>query len=183
MRNTANNYGGVAKALHWLVVAVVVGQIYLAITSFGTDEPLRKAALLALHRPLGVTILCLMIARLAWRLNSLQPALPGTLSPAGRGLARATHYTLYALLLLIPLVGWVKAGAEGINISFFGLFPILALTGTDDSLVQPLRMTHLYLNTALLALVPVHVLAALWHQFWRRDNTLRRMLPFRSPSA
>ena len=150
----------------------MIGQIYLAITAFGTDDPVRKAALLALHRPFGVTILCLMIARLAWRLANVQPALPGTLSPAGRGLARTTHYTLYALLLLIPLVGWVKAGAEDINAASLGLFPIPALTGPDDSLVQPLRMTHLYLNTALLALVPVHVLAAFWHHFWRRDNDL-----------
>ncbi len=178
LRNTASRYGVVAQGLHWLVVALVISQIYLAVAAFGALEPAREAGLLALHRPLGVTILCLMLARLAWRLMNVRPALVATLSGAQRGLARTTHWMLYALLLLIPLVGWVKAGADGVDLSYFGLFSVPHLTGPDEGLARTLRMVHLYLNTTLLALVPLHVLAALWHHFWRRDNTLRRMLPF-----
>jgi cytochrome b561 len=180
LRNTASRYGAVSKGLHWLIMVFVISQIYLAVAAFQATDPAREVALLALHRPLGVTILGLMLLRLCWRLINVQPALPDTLSPAGRGLARTTHWMLYALLLLIPLTGWVKAGAESIEVSYFGLFTLPGLTGPDDGLRQTLRMTHLYLNTALLALVPLHLLAALWHHFWRRDDTLRRMLPFGS---
>ena len=178
LRNTASSYGRVSQGLHWLVMALVIGQIYLAVAAFRAMEPAREAGLLALHRPLGMTILGLMLARLAWRLMNVQPALVATLSGAQRGLARTTHWMLYALLLLIPLTGWVKAGADGVDLSYFGLFSVPHLAGPDAGLAKSLRMVHLYLNTALLALVPVHVLAALWHHFWRRDQTLRRMLPF-----
>jgi cytochrome b561 len=177
IRNTETRYGAVSKSLHWSIMLLVVGQIYLAITAFGADDPMREAGLLALHRPLGMTILVLMLMRLAWRLTSVRPRPPPGLSAATRGLALATHWLFYGLLIAIPLTGWAKAGAESVSVGYFGLFTVPNWTSSDAALTQTLRMTHLYLNTALLVLVPVHIAAATWHHFWRRDNSLRRMLP------
>jgi cytochrome b561 len=182
VRNTATRYGVVAQLLHWLILLLVMSQIYLAVAAFRSTDPVREAELLDIHRPLGLTILILMLARLVWRVLNLQPKPADNLSGLQRGLARATHWTLYGLLLLIPLTGWLKAGAESISVSYFGLFTVPGLTGPDEALRQSLRVVHLYLNTALLLLVPIHVLAALWHHFWRRDDTLRRMFPYAGAS-
>ncbi|UCG73523.1 MAG: cytochrome b [Chromatiales bacterium] len=179
LRNSVRRYGYVAQGLHWLIVLLVFGQIYLAVAAFGADDPGRESELLALHRPPGITILGLILVRLAWRLiNDVPPAPSAIAAPLGF-VARATHWLLYALLISIPLVGWVKAGSEGIEVDYFGLFAVANWLGPDPALSQVLRMTHLYLNTALLGLVSLHVLAALCHQFWLKDGTLRRMLPVR----
>jgi cytochrome b561 len=167
----------VAQSLHWLILVLVMSQVYLAVAAFRSTDPVREAELLNVHRPLGLTIFVLMLARLVWRLLNAQPRPVANLSGLQRGLARATHWMLYGLLLLIPLTGWLKAGAESISVSYFGLFTVPGLAGPDEALTQSLRAVHLYLNTALLVLVPIHVLAALWHHFWRRDETLRRMWP------
>lgn len=179
LRNSVHRYGRVAQGLHWLIVLLVFLQIYLAVAAFGANDPGRESELLALHRPLGITILGLILVRLGWRLVNAVPPAPRTIAAPLRFVARATHWLLYALLISIPLVGWVKAGSEGIDVNYFGWFTVPNWLGPEPDLSQPLRMTHLYLNTALLGLVSLHVLAALWHQFWVKDATLRRMLPVR----
>ena len=109
MRNSREHYGPVAQGLHWLTMLLVVLQIYLAVAAFGADEPTREAQLLALHRPLGISLLALMVARLGWRLIHVVPPAPRSVGRPLRILARTTHWLLYGLLISIPLVGWIKA--------------------------------------------------------------------------
>ena len=175
-----SRYSPVAQALHWLVALLVASQIWLAITAFRAPDPAEAAALLARHRPLGLMIMLLMLARLGWRLANPPPPLPVTLNRPGRALARLTHRGFYVLLIAIPMVGWVKAGADGVAVQLAGTLTLPSLASPDPDVARTLRATHLYLNTMLLALLPLHVLAALWHQLWRRDGTLLRMLPGRA---
>jgi cytochrome b561 len=93
-------------------------------------------------------------------------------------MAGLTHLALYALLLALPVLGWAMSSASGTPVHFFGLTlpPIL---GEDDDLADTLQVWHVNAAWALLVLATVHVAAALWHHFVRRDRTLRMMLPRR----
>jgi cytochrome b561 len=177
LKTSGSKYGSVAQVFHWGILLLVGVQIYVAVLAFRSPDEAEAAALLARHRPLGIVILVLMLLRLFWRIGNPPPPLPATLNSAGKVAARATHWLLYALLVCIPLTGWIKAGAEGIPVSFFGMGALPALSGDNPALAETLRTVHLLLNTTLLVLVPVHIVAALWHQFWKHDGTLQRMLP------
>jgi cytochrome b561 len=185
-RNTASRYGYVATALHWVIVAGVVAQYFLA-EAAEDHEGARASAFSAagLHNSIGVTILALAVLRVLWRVVELPPALPQTMKRYERMLARLTHFAFYALLFALPLTGWALATADQQGLSFFGLFdlpqlrlgaqlPIEGGTLTEDQLEE----IHEVLFNVLLGLAALHIGAALKHHFFDRDNVLRTMLPW-----
>ena len=178
IRNNATRWGWLSMALHWLVVFLIVGQFVL--TSLAEDLPLglQKLIVLARHKSDGILILALVLVRLLWRRYSPGPALPGGLKPWERVLAHLTHYGLYALLLVTPLMGWLMSSAKGYSVSFFNLFPLPNLVGRSDAVYDFTHEAHELLAWAMAVLVGLHVLAALKHHFVLKDNVLRRMLPF-----
>jgi cytochrome b561 len=140
-----------------------------------------KLATLARHKSWGLTILGLTVLRLAWHWSNRQsPALPATLRPHERVLARLSHRGLYALLLfLMPLSGWLMSSARNFPVSWFGALQLPDLIGPDVEAYEFLRAAHGMLAALLFGLVLLHALAALTHHFVRKDDVLRRMLPFR----
>lgn len=180
-------YGGVAIALHWLIALLVIAN--LCIGEYFGDLPKSDPSLFALvqfHKSVGLTVLVLSIARLAWRLGHAVPPLPASMNAVLRVLARTTHVLLYVLIIIIPLSGWamVSASPLGLPTMYFGLFqwphlPVLShLTRAQKMpLHRDLMAIHATLATSAIILISIHVLAALYHQFVRRDNVLRRMLP------
>lgn len=178
LRNTPNDYGAVARTLHWLIVALLIAQFTLG--WIGADLPvsLRRLVLLARHKSLGATIFMLVIARLGWRLYSPPPALPGDMPRWQRVGAHASHWMMYALLLAMPIVGWLSSSASNLTVSWWGLFNWPDLVAPDETLAHTLKAFHKGLGWLLLAVVSVHVAAALWHHFARRDQVLSRMIPW-----
>lgn len=173
----ATRYTAVAQLFHWVVAALIVTQFALAWTADGLPLGIRKLALLARHKSFGMTVLVLAILRLSWRLTHPPPELPSGMRPIERTLARATHMAFYGLLLVMPLTGWMMSSAKNYSVSWFGLFTWPNLIGKNDAAFNLLRSTHDYLSGALLALAVLHVLAALKHHFWNKDDVLSRMLP------
>ncbi|HUX74346.1 MAG TPA: cytochrome b [Steroidobacteraceae bacterium] len=171
-------YGAVAQALHWLIAALIVVQFVLAKMAIGLPLGLHKLILLARHKSFGMTILVLAVLRLAWRLFNKPPALPAAMSRFDRGVARTTHAALYALLFAMPLTGWMMSSAKNYSVSWFNLFTWPNLIGPSDAAFKLLRSTHHLLSKLLLAVVVLHILAALKHHFWNKDGVLLRMLPF-----
>jgi cytochrome b561 len=144
------------------------------------DLPLggRKLALLARHKSVGMTVLMLAILRLLWRLKNPPPPLPSGMSRIEQIGARATHLVFYVLLFAMPLTGWMMSSAKNYSVSWFGLFTWPNLIGKNEAAFDFLRTTHDTLSYVLFAVAVLHILAALKHHFWDRDDVLVRMLPF-----
>ena len=177
LRNTTARWGSLAQLLHWLIVVLVIAQVALA--SLAADLPLglKKLAMLARHKSVGITILALVLARLAWRSFNPTPALPSTLRPYEKVLAHGTHAALYVLLILLPLSGWIMSSARNFAVSWFNLLQLPNLVAPNQRLYQAMISTHHVLAWILGGIVTVHVLAALKHHFVLKDDVLRRMLP------
>jgi cytochrome b561 len=177
LRNTLRRWGSLSQLLHWLIVVLIIVQVTLASMADDLPAGVRKIALLARHKSVGITILMLAILRLAWRWTNPTPLLPPTLKPYERTLARVTHALLYVLLFAMPLSGWMMSSARGFPVSWFGFFTLPDLVPKNKPLYEVLLTTHETLAWVLGAVVALHVAAALKHHFWLRDDTLRRMLP------
>jgi len=187
LRNTRHRYGTVAMAFHWLIAAGIVFMFFLGkyMLDLPSSDP-DKFTLIQFHKSTGLTILMLSLARLGWRLVNPVPPLPGEMPAWERSAARATHFLFYILIIGIPLSGWamVSASPLGLPTLWFGQFEWPHMSFLADlpradrtELRGPLHDTHEWLATGAVALLVLHVAAALKHHFWNRDNVLRRMVP------
>jgi cytochrome b561 len=170
-------YSPAAVALHWLTALFIVGGATLGLSMVDLPLSRQKFQWYAWHKWIGITIFLLTCARLAWRLRRPAPAQLQSMPVWQRQAAWGTHAALYALLLVIPLSGWLFSSATGVQVVYLGLLPLPNLIPKDKALADVLRATHLTLNFTLLVLVCVHSAAALWHHFVDRDAVLKRMLP------
>jgi cytochrome b561 len=182
-----DRYSTVAIALHWLIALGIIVNIGFGL--YFVDLPRAdpdRFFLTQTHKSIGLTILVLSILRVIWRLMNPAPPLPATMSPAMRFAAHATHFLLYVLIVFIPLSGWllVSSSPLGLPTMYFGWFAWPDLPFFSDLPRAAKKMwshefgaVHVYLAWSAIVLVTLHVLAALYHQFIRRDVVLGRMLP------
>ncbi|MGO1540236.1 MAG: cytochrome b [Luteimonas sp.] len=176
-KNTAQRWGGVSQALHWLVVALILLQGTLGLLMVDMPNSPDKIRAYALHKSIGLTILALAALRLGWRMHAGAP-LPVAGTPGWqRAGARISHWLLYALLFAIPLSGWLFNSAAGFPLQWFGLFNLPSIAATDPALRELAAATHEWLFWLLVALALVHAAAALHHHLFKGDATLARMLP------
>ncbi len=175
-----DRYTPTAIALHWLMVAVIAGGFALAV--YMVDLPLSPAKLkyFSWHKWTGITVFLLAFARVAWRLTHRAPPYAADFPRWQRRAAGAMHAVLYALILVIPLTGWLYSSAAGVTTVYFGVLPLPDLLAKDKALAELLKSVHVTLNYALLFLVLLHAIAALHHYFVIRDQILARMLPWTS---
>ncbi len=177
LNNTREEWGAVSKVLHWLVVALVLAMAWLGLTMGDLPNGPDKAATYALHKSIGLTLLAVVALRLAWRLAAGAPA-PVAGTPAWQArIAALTHWSLYALLLAVPLSGWVMNSAAGVPLQWFGVADLPAIAGQDQALREQAEDVHETLFWALASLALVHAAAALYHHLFVGDATLARMLP------
>jgi cytochrome b561 len=178
MPNTESRYSGTAIALHWLLAVAILGS--MAVGFYMSDLQLspQKLKLYNWHKWAGVAILLLSLLRLVWRLTHRPPALPQRIESAMPSWQlrayHASHHLMYALFIIVPLMGWAYSSMAGFPIVWFGVLPLPDFVAVDK---EPL---HGWLAYTLLALVVVHVAAALKHHFIDRDGLLARMRPGRA---
>ena len=175
---TPTRYTLVAQLLHWIIAGLIVTQFALAWSADDLPLGAHKLALFARHKSFGMTVLMLAIARLLWRFTHAPPPLPAGMTTIEHRLARATHIAFYVLLIAMPLTGWMMSSAKNYSVSWFGLFTWPNLVSQNDAAFEFLKSTHDYLSDALFAIAVLHILAALKHHFWNKDDVLVRMLPF-----
>jgi cytochrome b561 len=178
-RNTVSRYGFVAIALHWIIAAGIIAQYFLA--EAAEDHEVANGGTLSaadVHTSIGITILGLALIRVFWRLIEPPPARPPSMKSYEIALARAAHLAFYGLLFALPLSGWALTTAESEPVRYFGLFelPQLRIVGGEVREEQ-LEEVHEVLFNVLVGLAVLHVVAALKHHFFDRDNVLRSMLP------
>jgi len=135
-------------------------------------------SLVPLHKSLGLTVLALSLARVAWRLAHRPPPLPLDFAPWKRRVSAAGHGTLYALMILVPLTGWLRVSSGTRPLNWFGLFDLPKFPIAPRSAeAAAASSAHQILGYALAALAVLHIAAALHHRFVLRDGLIRRMLP------
>lgn len=177
VRSSEAGWGALLRAFHWLVAILIVVQAVIGLTMVGMDLSPAKVRVFALHKSIGMTILALVLLRIAWRLTERRPADPPTMPRWQRRAAHALHLVLYVLILAIPLSGWWFNSASNAPLVWFGWFDIPSLTGGLDPVWKPRALLlHQSLFWLLVALLVLHVGAALWHHFRQRDEVLLRML-------
>jgi cytochrome b561 len=170
-------YGGIAKALHWLIAFLLVAQFTVAWTMPDIHRGVEPVGLIGLHFSFGVVILALACLRLIWRLFHAVPLLAEGVPAWQNGVAWATHALLYLLLLVLPLMGWGNASSRGLTVNLFGFWALPPLLPAGSAFGRELGGFHVWTAYALLGLIGLHVAAALYHHFWLRDRVLLRMSP------
>jgi cytochrome b561 len=142
----------------------------------GISPRLLTPTLYAIHGTLGMTILVVMLIRLAWRLSNPVPRLPDTLRPIEKRLAHANHWLLYLFLIGMPIGGYLMVNARGYAVQFFD-WKLPFVIGKNEALAPWIFYGHLAGALTIIALVVLHAAAALRHEFVLKDNVLRRMTP------
>ena len=179
-RNSSERYGSASIALHWLMLLLLVA-VYATIELRGLfpkgSDP--REAMKAWHFMLGLGVFVLVWLRLF--LYATAGPVPPVNPPPGRWqalAARLMHVLLYAFMIAMPILGWLTLSALGKPIPFFGLH-LPALVGENKALAETLQELHETIGEAGYWLIGLHAAAALAHHYLLRDNTLRRMLPWR----
>ena len=177
-RNAADRWGGVSQLLHWTIAVLILAIGAIGLVMGELPRSPRYFWVYTAHKSLGLTVLALVLVRIAWRLHTGAPR-PVAGTPRWQAkLAAAVHVALYALVLAMPLSGWLYDSASGLRpFRWFGLAEVPKLSPPDESLADAMHGAHELLFWVLLALVAAHAAAALYHHFFRRDATLARMLP------
>lgn len=177
LKNDSQRYGAVAQLFHWGIVALIITQFFLAYKAAGLS-PIKKVPVLELHKSIGMTIFGLAILRLIWRWFNPVPSIPT--GPRWQQLAaHISHWALYALILITPVIGWLMSSARSFTVSWFRLITLPDLVEPSKPAYNFYHETHEILAFTLLVVALIHAAAALKHHFFDRDNVLRRMLPLK----
>jgi superoxide oxidase len=164
--------------LHWATVTLIAGMFASAWLLLASDRE-HAAMLLTVHRSLGVVTWVVAIFRLGWRLScAYLPPFPQNMPKVQQRLAKASEYGLYALLLSQPLTGLAQSLTRGRHFMLFA-WRVPSLMAGDKPLTALFHQIHALSAWVLLALIGLHILAALFHRFVLRDEVLQSMLPWR----
>ena len=178
LRNTSQTYGTVAKTFHWLIFLLIAGMVAVGFIMEGMAKGPDAFKLIGLHKSTGMVVLFLVSLRLMWKAANVAPLLPVSLHVFEKFLAHAGHFALYVLMFAMPLSGWAMSSAAGFPVSVYGWFVLPDLVAPDNTLKHQMIDLHGFLAWTLIVMVSLHVLAALLHHFYYRNNVLVRMLPF-----
>jgi cytochrome b561 len=168
-------YTRLAQLLHWLLALAIVLTFSFGLYMVELPFSPQRLKQYNWHKWAGMTILILSCARLLWRLTHRTPALLSNISAWQRLASSGTHALMYVLFFAIPMAGWAYSCALGFPIVLYGIIELPCMLARDPELAKTLKLVHQYAAYSLAALVIVHVLAALQHQFILKDGLLSRM--------
>jgi len=177
MTNTRDRYGALSITMHWLMflllVAVFACMELRELYPKGSEP---REALKSWHFTLGLTVFALVWLRLALRLSQAVPAITPQPARWQDILGKLVHLALYAFMLGMPVLGWLILSGEGKPVPFYGL-ELPGLIAENEALAENIEEIHTTIGELGYFLIGLHTLAALFHHYFLKDNTLRRMLP------
>ncbi|HEY0289488.1 MAG TPA: cytochrome b [Pseudomonas sp.] len=175
MSAPTSHFAPLARLLHWLMALMVIAMLFIGAGMVASISE-RHGWLLNLHKPLGIAILVLVVVRLIVRLSTKTPPLPADL-PAWQALAaKLSHYLLYALMLAMPLIGWAMISAAGDPVMLGHSVRLPSIVVANAETFAVLRKAHRYLAYLFFLTILMHLAAALFHGWIRRDEVLGSML-------
>ena len=175
LRNTSASFGGVSRALHWGMAALII--VSLAVIELSDLAPKGsewRRGMRDWHAQIGLIVLALVWFRLFWKLASVEPDIVPKPAALQRWAAHIVEWTFYALMVGLPLLGIAMMQADGKPVALLGM-SLPVVVGVDKVWAHRLEDIHEWLGNAMMVLIGVHVGAALWHGYVLRDNTLARM--------
>lgn len=167
-----------AKFFHWSTALLIAAMFVLGWLAVTYPMSPTKIQLFNLHKSLGLFILAWTVLRLSWRMSHATPPLPAATPRAEKQAAHLAHAALYILIVVMPLSGWVINSAADFPLKWFGLFRVPQIVEPDKHLQDTAALVHFILSWTILAVLALHVAAALRHHFVKNNDVLRRMLPF-----
>jgi len=167
-------FSPLSRVLHWLMALMIVAMLFIG-TGMAASVSERYRFLIAIHRPLGLAVLILVAIRLVNRLINPPPPLPDSLPPLQRVAAKASHVLLYALMFIIPLMGWGMLSAAPYPVVIYGSLRLPPILPQNPVLYSWLRELHADFAYLLFAVFLVHLGAALMHGLIRRDGVFESM--------
>jgi len=187
LKNSLASWGLVSRTFHWVMAVLIVGTSLFVLHVNDSMPWFTSSASIFItyihwHKAIGLLALLLVCARIAWRLRDRPPKV-ALLTPREERLAKWAHVGLYALMVAVPVSGWLASSAFGSPTKVFGLFEVPGIIPKSKPLVAPSYWAHFGLAWALLALVSFHIIAAFWHHDRRKDHTLRAMWSGRRTTA
>ncbi|MFM8615933.1 MAG: cytochrome b, partial [Alphaproteobacteria bacterium] len=175
----AGQYGAIAKLFHWVTLGLMLVALSLGFVIQHVKDA-SKMGFYALHESAGLTILFVAIARLIWRRLSPPPSLPNDMPKMMRAASAAVHHSLYALLILQPILGFMATNAWGFPMrgatAYLGFIEFPKFMEAWESLAKILSLLHSIGGWLLVVLIALHIGGALFHHAIRRDGTLMRMI-------
>lgn len=183
-RPQAHSWSAASKLFHWIMALTILGTTALMyyIVNFpdlvdDTAQRAEYARLLKHHKSLGLVILFLVAFRFSWNRWRTRPPLPSGMTATQVRASTSVHSLIYLGMLIVPLLGWSASMTYGARTHFFGLFELPVLLPKNVEWANILQPAHIWAAWGMLTLVGLHLIAALWHHFIRRDATLVQMLP------
>ena len=167
-------FAAASRLLHWLMATMIIAMLFIGV-GMAASVSRSYDLLVSIHRPLGIAILVLCIARIVNRFINPPPDLPDTVPSLQRFAAKASHIVLYALMLILPLVGWGMQSAARYPIVLYGPVRLPAILPHDLTIYAWLREFHTVLAYLLFATFVAHLGAALYHGLIRRDGVFGSM--------
>ena len=174
MTSTRSHFGFFARLIHWSMAVLIISMLFVGVGMVSTVSRLHNT-LLALHRPLGIALLALVIVRIVVRLTCGAPSLPADMPTWQRMAAHGSHLALYLLMIAMPLIGWSMLSAAGYPIVLAGGVHLPPIAPHNVALYAWLRAAHTWLAMVLFATVLLHAAAALFHALIRRDGVFASM--------
>ena len=175
--NTNHSYGSVSKLFHWVIALLVFIMLALGYTFLFMDSGQNKLAVITLHKSIGLVVLFFVSLRLIWRLLNVQPS-RSELSALEKVLVNSVQWLFYLALFVMPISGMIYSFSKGYPVSFFGLFNIPNIIEKNSVVANITQNVHFYISLIITCLIIVHTFAAFRHHFYKKDNYLKRILPF-----
>ena len=175
MSTSTSHFAPLARLLHWLMALMVIAMLFIG-AGMAASISERHEWLLNLHKPLGIAILLLVVVRLFVRFSTRQPPLPADLPAVQVLAAKLSHVLLYALMFILPIVGWAMISAAGDPVMLSSSLQLPSILPANPTTFCFLRKAHTYLAYLLFFTVLLHLAAALFHGWVRRDGVLESML-------
>lgn len=173
------SYSTGAKWFHWITAALLAIALPVGFVIQHIKDS-DKTIFYTLHESAGLTILLVALARLAWRLRHPPPPLPAQVPRRLQRVSAAVHHSLYALLILQPILGFVATNAWGFPLrgesAYLGFIDLPQIMEKNEALAEVLQTLHTIGGWAILVLLVLHVAGVIFHQAIRRDGTLLRMI-------
>lgn len=178
MVHLETQYSRMARGLHWMMAALILAMIPVGVLMTQPDlyRPLQNT-LFIFHKNIGVVLLLLIVIRVAYRLTHKPAPLPAELPEWQHRIAGLSHLAIYALLVIVPVAGYIRVKAGGFPIESLDALGVPSLVMRSDALAEIAKSVHYFGGLALAGLIAMHIGAALHHGVLRKDGVFSRMWP------